>query len=147
MIKETICYYLSGDIAEGGYNKKVTNSDIQRGSLNFCIFAVTWFLKGLYSDFGLSIIPNDFHTKYIAVEKGVLQGDSFSPLTFNLIINTFLHCVKEEKFTNFGYRTFKSFLQLVSFRGWHCSSNFFRKWKSGFIKSIQQIAEMIRNDN
>ena len=56
-------------------------------------------------------------TKYIAVEKGVLQGDSFSPLTFNLIINTFLHCVKEEKFTNFGYRTFKSFLQLVSFRG------------------------------
>ena len=110
MIKETICYYLSGDIAEGGYNKKVTNSDIERGSLNFCIFAVTWFLKGLYSDFGLSIIPNDFHTKYIAVEKGVLQGDSFSPSVFNLIINIFMQCVKEEKFTKFGYRSFKGFL-------------------------------------
>ena len=44
------------------------------------------------------------------MEKGVLQGDSFSPLIFNLIINTFIQCVKEEKFTNFGYRTFKGFL-------------------------------------
>ena len=43
----------------------------------------------LYNDFHLSIITNDFHTKYIAVEKCVLQGDSFSPLIFNLIINTF----------------------------------------------------------
>ena len=64
----------------------------------------------LYNDFHLSIITNDFHTKYIAVEKGVLQGDSFSPLIFNLIINTFIQCIKEEKFTNFGYHTVKGFL-------------------------------------
>ena len=61
----------------------------------------------MYSDFHLSIITNEFHTKYIAVEKGVLQGNSFSPLFFNLIINTFIQCVKEEKF---GYRIFKGFL-------------------------------------
>ena len=54
--------------------------------------------KILYSDFRLSIITNDFHTKYIAVEKGILQGDSFSHLIFNLIINMFIHYVKEEKF-------------------------------------------------
>ena len=42
-------------------------------------------VKILYSDFHLSIITNDFHTKYIAVEKGVLQGDLFSP--FILILS------------------------------------------------------------
>ena len=31
----------------------------------------------LYSDFRLSIIMNNFHTKYIAAENGVLRGDSF----------------------------------------------------------------------
>ena len=31
-------------------------------------------------------------------------------MIFNLIINTFIQCVKEEKFTNFGYRSFKGFL-------------------------------------
>ena len=68
-------------------------------------------VKMLYSDLHLSIIAKDFHTKYIAVEKGGLQGNSFSPLIFNLIINTFIQCVKEEKFTNFGYHTFKCFLR------------------------------------
>ena len=67
-------------------------------------------VKILYNDFHLSIITNDFHTTYIALEKGVLQGDSLSPVIFNLIINTFIQCVKEEKFTNFGYRSFKGFL-------------------------------------
>ena len=51
---------------------------------------INCIVKMLCSDFCLSIIMNDFHTKYIAVEKGILQGDSFSPLIFNLIINTFI---------------------------------------------------------
>ena len=46
----------------------------------------------------------------MAVEKDVLQGDSISPLIFNLIINTFIQGVKEEKYINFTYRTFKGFL-------------------------------------
>ena len=33
----------------------------------------------LFSDFRLSIITNDFHIKYVVVEKGVLQDNSFSP--------------------------------------------------------------------
>ena len=66
-------------------------------------------VKFLYCDFRLSIITNDFCTKHIAVEKGVLQGDSISPLIFNLIINNFIQYVKEEKFTNFESSTFKGF--------------------------------------
>ena len=57
----------------------------------------------MYGDFPLWIIATD-------VEKDILQGDSFSALIFKLIINTFIQCVKEEKFTNFWYRTFKGFL-------------------------------------
>ena len=51
---------------------------------------INYIVKILYSDFRLSIVTYD----------------SFSPLIFNLIINTFIQCVKEDKFTNFGYRTF-----------------------------------------
>ena len=70
---------------------------------------INCIVKLLYSDFRLSIITNDFCTKYITVEKGVLQGDSISPLIFNLIIKTFIQCVEEETSTNFRYRTFKGF--------------------------------------
>ena len=71
---------------------------------------INCIVKLLYSDFRLSIIRSDFCTKYIAVEKGVLQGDSISPLIFNFTINTFVQCFKEEKSTNFTYRTFTGFL-------------------------------------
>ena len=70
---------------------------------------INCIVKLLYSDFRWSIIKNDFCTKCIAAEKGVLQGDSISPLIFNLIINNFIQYVKEEKSTNFRYRTFKGF--------------------------------------
>ena len=64
----------------------------------------------MYCEFRLSIISNGFHDKYIDVKKGVLQGDSFSPFIFSFIIKTLIQCVKEGKFTNFGYCTFKGFL-------------------------------------
>ena len=38
---------------------------------------INCIVKILYNDFHLSIITNDFHTKYVAVEKGFLQGDLF----------------------------------------------------------------------
>ena len=66
----------------------------------------------MHSDFRLSISTNGFHTKYIAVEKSVLQGYLISSFKKkkNLIKNTFIQYVREENFTNFGYRTFKGFL-------------------------------------
>ena len=63
----------------------------------------------LYSDFYISIITKDFCTEYIRVGKGVLQGDSFSPLIFNMLINTFVQCIRAEQYTNFGYRTSELF--------------------------------------
>ena len=52
---------------------------------------ITCIAKLLYGDFRLlRIITNDFCTKCIAAEKGVLQGDLISPLIFNLIINNFM---------------------------------------------------------
>ena len=53
--------------------------------------------KILYSDFRLSVITNDFYTYYIAIEMRVLQADSFSLSIFNLIKNTVIQFVKEEK--------------------------------------------------
>ena len=70
---------------------------------------INCIVKLLHSDFRLSIITNDFCTKYIVVEKGVLLGDSDSPLIFNLIINNLMQYVEEEKSTNFGDRTFRDF--------------------------------------
>ena len=35
--------------------------------------------------------------------RGVLQGDPLSPLTFNLIFNTFIRRIKSEQFEQFGY--------------------------------------------
>ena len=70
---------------------------------------INCIVKLLHSHFRLSIITNDFCTKYIVVEKGVLLGDSDSPLIFNLIINNLMQYVEEEKLTNFGDRTFRDF--------------------------------------
>ena len=70
---------------------------------------INCIVKLLHSDFRLSIITNDFCTKYIVVEKGVLLGDSDSPLIFNLIINNLMQYVEEEKLTNFGDPTFRDF--------------------------------------
>ena len=61
------------------------------------------------------VIKSDFRTKYIAAEKGVLQGDSILSFIFNLIINNFVQYVKEEKSTNFRYRTFKVFSHATGF--------------------------------
>ena len=61
---------------------------------------INCIVKLLYSDFRLSIITNDFYTNYIAVQKGVLQGD--------LISNFHKHLYTMDQ--NFRYRTFKGFL-------------------------------------
>ena len=61
-------------------------------------------VKNLYSDFHLAIITKKFTCNFIQFNRGVLQGDSFSPLIFNMIVNTFIQSIQEDKYTNFGYR-------------------------------------------
>ena len=45
----------------------------------------------------VSIYTDKFTTNPIAVNRGVLQGDSLSPLLFNLIVNTLIPTIKNKK--------------------------------------------------
>ena len=60
-------------------------------------------IKNLYSDFYTSIISERFHSPFIKVDRRVLQGDSLSPLTFNLCFSTFIRYIADETFQQFGF--------------------------------------------
>ena len=49
---------------------------------------ITELILDLYSDFKVSIATKDYITCQMPVKCGVLQGDSLSPLLFNLCFNT-----------------------------------------------------------
>ena len=61
-------------------------------------------ISSLYKDFRTTIITSKFRTPFIPVSKGVLQGDLFSPLMFNMCFNTFIQYIKAAKFKQFGFR-------------------------------------------
>ena len=63
----------------------------------------------LYGAFHISILTENFNTRYIKVANGVLQGDCLSPLLFNMIINTFIQSLKQDKFQTFGARVLSGF--------------------------------------
>ena len=63
----------------------------------------------LYNSFYISILTEEFNTQFIKVANGVLQGDCLSPLLFNMIINTFIQSLNQEKYQNFGTRVLKGF--------------------------------------
>ena len=54
-------------------------------------------ITSLYTDYTISITTETFMTSPIKVQRGVLQGDSLSPLLFNLIVNTLINTIKSEK--------------------------------------------------
>ena len=47
-------------------------------------------ILNIYNDCYTTILTKSYATDFIRVEKGVLQGDSLSPLLFNMVINTFI---------------------------------------------------------
>ena len=53
------------------------------------------------------------------MEKGVLQGDCFSSLMFNLIVNTFIQSVKHEQYEQFGYK----FMRYLTSCHWYQFAN------------------------
>ena len=59
--------------------------------------------QSLYTDYRISIAIDEYLTIPITVEKRVLQGDSLSPLLFNLVINTLINTIKQEKLNCIGY--------------------------------------------
>ena len=60
-------------------------------------------INNLYSNFHTSVLSDCFRTPFIKVNRGVLQGDSLSPLTFNLCFNTFIRYIADQKFKQFGF--------------------------------------------
>ena len=60
-------------------------------------------IKNLYYDFYTSIISERIHSPFIKVDRSVLQGDSLSPITFNLCFNTFIRYIADQKFQQFGF--------------------------------------------
>ena len=69
----------------------------------------------MYKDFYSAIATSSFLTPFIHVGKGVLQGDCFSPLAFNMVINTFIQHIKSEQYAQLGY----SFVEGFSPRHWY----------------------------
>ena len=53
---------------------------------------------------------NSFSSDYIKIGKGVLQGDCFSPLIFNMVMNTFIQYIQNKFFQQFGYQFLKHFI-------------------------------------
>ena len=66
-------------------------------------------IRSLYSDFHITILTNSFSSDFIKVGKGVLQGDCFSPLIFNMVMNTFIQYIRNQYFQQFGYQFLKHF--------------------------------------
>ena len=60
-------------------------------------------IKDLYTDLKMSIITTGYGPPFIPVTKGVLQGDCLSPLTFNMIFNTFIQLMRKEEYSQLGY--------------------------------------------
>ena len=66
-------------------------------------------IRSLYSDFQITILTNSFSSDYIKIGKGVLQGDCFNPLIFNMVMNKFIQYIQNEFFQQFGYQFLKHF--------------------------------------
>ena len=54
-------------------------------------------ITSLYTDYFISVATDSYLISPVKVRRGVLQGDSLSPLLFNLIVNTLITTIKQEK--------------------------------------------------
>ena len=91
-------------------------------------------IRSLYSDSHITILTNSFSSDRIKIGKGVLQGDCFIQLIFNMVINTFIQYIQNEFFQQFGYQFLKQFILrhwlqfadqtfLNAFKGWFTLSH------------------------
>ena len=59
--------------------------------------------KSLCTNYQLTIATDGYVTSPITVRCGVLQGDSLSPLLFNLVVNALINTIKQDKTNCIGY--------------------------------------------
>ena len=60
-------------------------------------------IANIYTDSKISIAHGEESTKFVPVERGVLQGDPCSPLIFNMCFNPLMKMVTQEKYEQLGY--------------------------------------------
>ena len=73
-------------------------------------------ILNIYNDFYMTILTKSYATDFIRVEKGVLQGDSLSPLLFNMVISKFIQHIKNEEYTQLGHSFHKAFYPRLWFQ-------------------------------
>ena len=73
-------------------------------------------IMSLYEDFTTTVVTDSYTTSFLRIERGVLQDDSLSPLIFNLLINTFIQYVRQERFSQLGYSLSKLLRPTHSFQ-------------------------------
>ena len=71
-------------------------------------------IKDYYHSYALSIGTGNYSTELILVRKGVLQGDCLSPFLFNMVINTLIKTIDDEKVKCMGYK----YWDIMSPRHW-----------------------------
>ena len=54
-------------------------------------------------NFATTVVTDSYTTSFLRIERDVIQGDCFSPLVFNLFINTFIQYVHQERFLQLSY--------------------------------------------
>ena len=74
------------------------------------------YIMSLYKDFATTVVTDSYTTSFLRIERGVLQDDSLSPLIFNLLINTFIQYVRQERFSQLGYSLSKLLRPTHSFQ-------------------------------
>ena len=60
-------------------------------------------IKDYYHNYAKSFGTDNYSKEPILVRKGVLQGDWLSPLLFNMVINTLIKTIDDEKVKCMGY--------------------------------------------
>ena len=59
--------------------------------------------RSLYDGFKISVARDGYVTNPIRVDRGVLQGDSLSPLLFNMCVNTLIYTIEDKRIKCIGY--------------------------------------------
>ena len=64
---------------------------------------INCIIKSYYENYKIRIGTAAYVTEPIAVKNDVLQGDCRSPLLFNMVVNTLIKCIDDERIKCLGY--------------------------------------------